>query len=122
MQVLDRSARQPLNLLVGSTGIKFQNDGGWQARKHGWPRRREWRKIHLAMNLGTGDVRSVEFPSNRRGDSPLLPDLLAQIPPKDAISTVTSDGPMIHDEAMAGLSVEQQTRAFRSSAMVVPVV
>ncbi|PSK80835.1 DDE family transposase [Limimaricola soesokkakensis] len=44
------------------------------------------------MDAGTGDVRAVEFTSSRQGDSPLLPDLLAQIPPEEAIGTVTADG------------------------------
>jgi hypothetical protein len=38
------------------------------------------RKVHIAMDAETGDIRAVEFPSSRQGDSPLLPDLLAQIP------------------------------------------
>ena len=44
------------------------------------------------MDAGTGDVRAVEFTSSRQGDSPLLPDLLAQIPPEETIGTVTADG------------------------------
>lgn len=44
------------------------------------------------MNTQTGDVRAVEFTSSRQGDSPLLPDLLAQIPPEVPIATVTADG------------------------------
>ena len=44
----------------------------------------------------TGDIRAVEFTSSRQGDSPLLPDLLAQIPEGEEIATVavtvTADG------------------------------
>jgi IS5 family transposase len=92
VQVPYRASGQPLNLLIDSTGIKFRGDGEWQARKHGPSRRRQWRKVHIAMDAGTGDVRAVEFTSSRQGDSPLLPDLLAQIPPEEAIGTVTADG------------------------------
>ena len=35
VQVPYRRADGPLNLLVDSTGIKFLDDGEWQARKHG---------------------------------------------------------------------------------------
>ena len=91
VQVPYRTSGQPLNLLVDSTGIKFRGDGEWQARKHG-PSRRQWRKVHIAMDAGTGDVRAVEFTSSRQGDSPLLPELLAQIPPEETIGTVTADG------------------------------
>jgi len=92
VQVPYRTLGQPLNLLIDSTGIKFRGDGEWQARKHGPSRRRQWRKVHIAMDAGTGDVRAVEFTASRQGDSPLLPELLAQIPPEETIGTVTADG------------------------------
>ena len=44
------------------------------------------------MDAATGDVCAVEFTSSREGDSPVLPDLLAQLPPDQAIGTVTGDG------------------------------
>ena len=37
-------------------------------------------------------MRAVEFTSSREGDSPVLPDLLAQIPADQPIGTVTADG------------------------------
>ncbi|BAQ67653.1 transposase [Rhodovulum sulfidophilum] len=92
VQIPYRASGQPLNLLIDSTGIKFRGDGEWLARKHGASRRRQWRKGHLAMDAGTGDVRAVEFTSSRQGDSPLLPELLSQIPPDEPIDTVTADG------------------------------
>ena len=70
----------------------MRGEGEWQVRKHGPGRRRQWRKVHLAMDTATGDIRAVEFTSSREGDSPVLPDLLAQIPPDQAIGTVTGDG------------------------------
>ncbi len=88
-----RRADGPLNLLVDSTGIKFFGDGAlswfagkplpsnkWQARKHGVQGRRQWRKVHLAMDTATSDIRALEFTPGRDGDSPLLPDLRGQIP------------------------------------------
>ncbi|MBL3598076.1 IS5 family transposase [Rhodovulum sulfidophilum] len=92
VQVPYRRSGKPLNLLVDSTGIKFRGDGEWLARKHGSSRRRQWRKIHIAMDTETGDIRAVEFTSSRQGDSPLLPDLLSQIPEGEEIATVTADG------------------------------
>ena len=92
IQIPFRRSDGPLNLLVDSTGVKVRGDGEWQVRKHGPSRRRQWRKVHLAMDTATGDVRAVEFTSSREGDSPVLPDLLAQIPPDEAIGTVTADG------------------------------
>lgn len=92
VQIPYRCSGKPLNLLIDSTGIRFRGDGEWLARKHGATRRREWRKVHLAMDTGTGDIRAVEFTSSRHGDSPILPDLLSQIPVAEAVETITADG------------------------------
>ncbi len=92
VQIPYRRANGPLNLLVDSTGIKFLGDGEWQARKHGVQGRRQWRKVHLAMDTATTDIRAVEFTSGSDGDSPVLPDLLDQIPEGEDIGTVTADG------------------------------
>ena len=62
----------------------------WQARKHGVQGRRQWRKVHLAMDTATSDIRAVEFTPSSDGDSPVLPELLDQIPEGDMIGTVTA--------------------------------
>ena len=92
VQIPFRRSDGDLNLLVDSTGVKMRGEGEWQVRRHGPGRRRQWRKVHLAMDMATGDIRAVEFTSSREGDSPVLPDLLAQIPPDQAIGIVTADG------------------------------
>ena len=92
VQIPYRRADGPLNLLVDSTGIKFLGDGEWQARKHGVQGRRQWRKVHLAMDTATSDIRAVEFTPGSDGDSPILPELLDQIPDEQEIGTVTADG------------------------------
>lgn len=69
VQIPYRRADRPLNLLFDSTGIKFLGDGEWQARKHGVQGRRQWRKVHLAMDTATSDIRAVEFTPSSDGDS-----------------------------------------------------
>ena len=44
------------------------------------------------MDTATSDIRAVEFTPSREGDSPVLPDLLGQIPQDEDIGTVTADG------------------------------
>jgi hypothetical protein len=83
---------RPLSLLVDSPGVTMRGDGEWPVRRHGASRRRQWRKVHLAMDAATGDIRAVEFTPSREGDSPVLPDLLDQIPRDEQIGTVTADG------------------------------
>ncbi len=82
----------PLNLLVDSTGIKFLGDGEWQARKRGVLGRRQWRKVHLAMDTATSDTRAVEFTPSSDGDSPVPQELLDQNSEGEEIGSVTADG------------------------------
>ena len=87
-----RRSGSPLDLPADSTGVKRRGEGEWQVRRHGASRRRQGRKVHLASDAETSEVRAVAFTSSREGDSPVLPDLLAQIPSDPAIGTVTADG------------------------------
>ena len=48
-----RGGPGPLNLLIESTGIKSEGEGEWNARKHGGPKRRIWRKIHIGIDAET---------------------------------------------------------------------
>ncbi len=61
VQIPHRRVDGPLNLLVDSKGIKFLGDGERQARKHGVQGRRQWLKVHLAMDPATSDIRALEF-------------------------------------------------------------
>jgi hypothetical protein len=80
----------PLHLLIDSTGIKAE--GEWNARKHGCPKRRLWRKIHIGIDEQTLEIRAIEVTSSGIGDAPMLPDLINQIPPDQDLGSVTADG------------------------------
>ena len=67
--------------LMDSTGIKAESEGEWHACKHGGPKRRLWRKIHLGIDEQTLEVRAIEVTGSHIGDAPMLPDLLGQIAP-----------------------------------------
>lgn len=87
-----RGGTGPLNLLIDSTGIKAEGEGEWNARKHGGPKRRIWRKIHIGIDEQTLEVRAVEITGSNIGDAPMLPELLDQIPPDQDVGSVTADG------------------------------
>jgi hypothetical protein len=87
-----RGGTGPLNLLIDSTGIKSEGEGEWNARKHGGPKRRIWRKIHIGIDEETLEIRAVEVTTNNVGDAPMLPELLNQIPDDQDIGSVTADG------------------------------
>lgn len=87
-----RGSPGPLHLLIDSTGIKAEGEGEWNARKHGGPKRRLWRKIHIGIDEETLEIRAIEVTSSSIGGAPMLPDLLNQIPPDQDIGSVTGDG------------------------------
>ena len=87
-----RGSDGPLHLLVDSTGIKVEGEGEWNARKHGGPKRRVWRKLHIGIDEKTLEIRAAEFTTSDVGDAPMLPELLDQIPPDQEIGSVTADG------------------------------
>jgi len=87
-----RGSKGPLHLLIDSTGIKVEGEGEWNARKHGGPKRRVWRKIHIGIDEQTLEIRAVEITGSNTGDAPMLPHLLNQIPRDQEIGSVTADG------------------------------
>ena len=80
-----------MNLVEDSTGFKFRGDGEWQARKFGIQGRRQWRRGHLAIETQPLPTSARWNLPSREGDSPVLPDLLDQIPDGEDIGTVTAD-------------------------------
>ena len=56
------------------------------------PSRRQWRKMHIALDTAASDIRAVEFTPSRDGDCPVLPALLGQIPEGEQIGRVSADG------------------------------
>ena len=87
-----RGSKGPLQLLIDSTGIKVEGEGEWHACKHGGPKRRVWRKIHLGIDEETLEIRAVKITGSHIRDTPVLPDLLSQIPANEEIGSVTADG------------------------------
>ena len=67
-----RGAKGTLHMLIRSHGLKINHcravdstgikvEGEWNARKHGGPKRRVWRKIHIGIDERTLEIRAVEI-------------------------------------------------------------
>lgn len=82
----------PLHLVIDSTGLKVLGEGEWKVRKHGADQRRVWRKVHLAVDADSHEVRAVAMTDHRHGDGEILPDLLAQVPEGEQIAGIGGDG------------------------------
>lgn len=85
-----QSSGKPLHVLVDATGLKVYGEGEWKVRTHGISKRRQWRKLHIAMNEATGEILATVCTTSDVGDKKVLPDLLGQI--SDEIEQLTGDG------------------------------
>lgn len=81
---------EAVHLAIDSTGLKVYGEGEWKVRKHGAGKRRTWRKLHLAVDVDTGEILAHVLTQNDVGDSEVFSDLLAQI--DRPIASVSGDG------------------------------
>ncbi len=57
-----------LNIIFDSTGVKVFGEGEWKVRKHGYSKRRTWRKIHVGMCADSGQAIVSGISSNNVSD------------------------------------------------------
>ena len=77
--------------MVDSTGLKIFGEGEWLHQKHNTKvKRKSWRKLHLGLDLTTGDIVCVDLTKDDVGDPTALPDLFDQI--DTPVSRFLADG------------------------------
>src|SRR5882672_9603310 len=76
---LRRSGTGPLHLLVDSTGLKLGGAGEWLVEKHGTSRRRSWRKLHIGIDAGSGEIVAIELTEKDVDDATRTGALLNQV-------------------------------------------
>ncbi len=70
----------PIHLVVDSTGLKIFGEGEWLHNKHKTKaKRKSWRKLHLGLDLVSGDIVCSDLTKDDVGDTTALPDLPEQI-------------------------------------------
>ncbi len=76
---LPRKADGPIHLVIDSTGLKIVGGGQWNADKHGVSRnRRQWRKLHLGIDLG-GFIVASALTNSSEDDGSVGVDLLGRL-------------------------------------------
>ena len=71
---------KPAQLVVDSTGLKIFGEGEWLEQKHKTKRkRRSWLKLHLGLDLVSGQIVCSDLTTEDIGDPTALPGLLDQI-------------------------------------------
>lgn len=78
---LPQPKRRPgaIHLVIDSTGLKVFGEGEWKVRQHGYSKRRQWCKLHLAVDQATGEILAHKLTASNVNDGPVLPELLAMI-------------------------------------------
>jgi hypothetical protein len=93
---LRRSGTDPLHLLVDSTGLKLGGAGEWLIEKHGTSRRRSWRKLHIGIDAGSGEIVAIELTGRDVDDAARAGALLDKI--TDPVASFTADGAYDQDK------------------------
>lgn len=68
-----------INVIIDSTGLKIYGTGEWNETKHGLQKRRQWRKLHLAIDEQTLEIVSFSLTENSVGDVTEAPNMLDEI-------------------------------------------
>jgi IS1 family transposase len=85
---------QPIHVVVDSSGLKVYGEGEWKVRWHRLERRREWRKLHLAVDPKTQEIVAQVLTSSRTGDATQVEPLLNQVP--QPVDKLYADGGYDH--------------------------
>jgi hypothetical protein len=104
---------QPLHLLVDSTGLKLSGAGEWLIGKHGTRTRRSWRKLHLGVDAGTGQIVAASLTSKEVDDAAEVGPLLDQV--AEPVASFTDDGAYDQDRVYTDVS-----QRHPNAAVVVP--
>ena len=82
IQPLPIKSKGSITIAIDSTGVKIFGEGEWKVRKHGYSKRRTWRKLHLGVDPQTGVIHCHTLTLNDVDDASQLKPLLAQVKPK----------------------------------------
>ena len=82
--------KEAIHVVIDSTGLKIFGDGEWHRKKHDVCRRREWPKLHLAIDEKSGQIVALELSDNKTGDAELFPNIIDAI--EEPIKQNTGDG------------------------------
>jgi hypothetical protein len=104
----------PIHLLIDSTGLRIHVG---HLRKP--PKRRAWRKLHLAVDADTGEIVASDLTGRRTTDCARVPVLIKQIDKQidDPVASVSADG--AYDTA-AVYEAAQMKGAGRAVRVLIP--
>ena len=97
---------RPIHLLIDSTGLRIHVG---HLRKP--PKNRAWRKLHLAVDAGTGEIVASDLSGRRTADCARVPVLIEQI--DNRVASVSADGAYDAVAVYEAAQVNGEGRAVR---------
>jgi len=64
------------HIVLDATGLKVFGEGEWKVKKHGVSRRRQWKKLHLAVDENTQEVLFVGLTNEYESDTKYIPEII----------------------------------------------
>jgi hypothetical protein len=104
-----RCGREPVHLLVDSTGLKLCGPGEWLVEKHGTRTRRGWRKLHLATDADTGRIVASVLTDRDADDGSQVGPLLDRV--DGPVASFTGDGAFDRDDVYAEVAARHPEAA-----------
>lgn len=74
---------------IDSTGLKIYGQGEWSRKKHGKGKRRQWVKLHIAINNKDFQILGFKATNSDVADCEVFDELMSHVPTG---STVLADG------------------------------
>ena len=87
---LPKQSSGRLNLVMDSTGLKIYGEGEWKVRKHGYSKRRTWRKLHIGSDPDSGEIQAGLLTLNSVSDDAVVKEMLDQI--EQELLSLAADG------------------------------
>jgi hypothetical protein len=97
-----RCEREPVHLLVDSTGLRLCGPGEWLVERHGGRTRRSWRKLHLATDADTGRIVASALTDKDADDGSQVDPLLDRV--DGPVASLTADGAFDRDDVYAAVA------------------
>ena len=78
------------HIVLDSSGLKLYGEGEWSVREHGASKRRQWRKLHLGVDVESREIVAVVLTENDVADCEVASELLDKV--EGEIAQVSADG------------------------------
>jgi hypothetical protein len=87
-----KNSEESIIVAIDSTGLSIHTQTQWNSMKHQsdkLPGYQKWRKLHVIINVATGEILDSKYTKSTCNDAPELPELLSSI--DEEIAAVAGD-------------------------------